>query len=102
MLKYAYYLSVCGSLNSTATSSCLQVMGDSSAYQLDSNAQGLAVYDIGNWDTSSPPHFQYINASEPKIGVQYTMIGAPQWSAADTATCKCMRSLGGSICQPAD
>jgi len=83
--QYAYYLSVCGALNSSAASTCGQVNAEASACQLQVQG-GVQTFDLGNWDASAAPQWSYINANVPAVGIQYQLTGATQcWAQGGSA-----------------
>ena len=65
---YTYLLSLCGSLSSSAASSCLQISPQSSACQ--KQTQQAQAFDIGNWNAASAPTWSYIEPARPDQGVQ--------------------------------
>jgi len=80
---YAYYLSVCGSLNSTATNSCTTINAHSSVCQIDPESRA---FDLGDWDAVPSPQWSFINESAPELGVQYKLQGAMQCWATGSAS----------------
>jgi len=75
--EYQFYLSVCGALSSSAASTCTQIDPTASACQLEVQG-GAQTFDLGNWSPSAPPQWSFINESDPSLGAQYQLSGAPQ------------------------
>lgn len=77
----ANYLRVCGALTSASAAKCLSASPNAAACQVV--GVGLPspyISDIGNYNSSSPPIFSYINPMDPSKGVQYQMTGAEECS----------------------
>lgn len=66
---YAYDLSVCGVLTSTAAAPCKQISNDASACQRQLQG-GTGSFDLGNWNTANQPQWEWIDESAMKDGVQ--------------------------------
>lgn len=72
---FEYYLRVCGVLTSAPTAPCTQIMSSVSACQIRVSG-GTGTFDVGNWISTSPPVWSFIDPAQPGLGVQYSMQGA--------------------------
>ena len=87
--RYAYYLSVCGSVSSAPAAACLLASPRSSVCQLDM-VNGSQPYSIGDWAPNEPapvgPQWSYIDSGNEDAGVKLTMKGALQcWAEGNEA-----------------